>query len=171
MSNQRNLDHSAQEKPSTLGPRYRLAGRDKRLLGALIDALINIFALVPGMALLIADLFQMEGQYKMGTLSFAGVGAMVLALLIVFLVQLYLALVRSQSIGKYFVKTQILDFETKVPAGLVKTVILRLFVCSAIQLIPIVGYIFLLVDFIFLFRADRRCVHDMIAGTEVVDIG
>ncbi len=87
-----------------------------------------------------------------------------------FFIQLYLVLVRSQSIGKYFVKTQILDFETKVPAGLVKTVILRLFVCSAIRLIPIVGYLFLLVDFMFLFRVDRRCVHDMIAGTEVVDI-
>jgi len=152
-------------------PSIRLAGIEKRLLGALIDLLVTVFSVVPGFALLIADLFQMDGQYKMGTLSFTGIALMVSAMLVLLLVQLYLAATRSQSIGKFLVKTQMLDSETRQPAGFFKTVIMRIFICGLIRLIPIFGWVYLVVDFCFLFRSDRRCVHDMIAGTVVVDVG
>jgi len=32
-------------------------------------------------------------------------------------------------------------------------------------LIPLYG----LVDILFIFRSDRRCIHDMIAGTQIVE--
>ena len=30
------------------------------------------------------------------------------------------------------------------------------------------GLVFLIVDYAFMFRADRRCLHDLMAGTKVV---
>jgi len=37
-----------------------------------------------------------------------------------------------------------------------------------ISAIPVVGSFFVLIDTLLVFRADRRCVHDLIAGTKVV---
>ncbi|MNT88741.1 RDD family protein [compost metagenome] len=34
--------------------------------------------------------------------------------------------------------------------------------------IPVVGMLVVLVDYLFIFRADRRCLHDLAAGTRVV---
>ena len=34
--------------------------------------------------------------------------------------------------------------------------------------VPYLGMIFHLVDSLFIFREDRRCLHDRIAGTRVV---
>lgn len=169
MSNQNHPDPPTRNPLDV--PSIRLAGIEKRLLGALIDLLVTVFSVVPGFALVIADLFQMDGQYKMGTLSFTGIALMVSAMLVLLLVQLYLAATRSQSIGKFLVKTQMLDSETRQPAGFFKTVILRIFICGLIRLIPIIGWVYLVVDFCFLFRSDHRCIHDMIAGTVVVDVG
>ena len=33
------------------------------------------------------------------------------------------------------------------------------------------GFVFLLVDFCFIFREDARCLHDLSAGTKVVKAG
>ena len=38
----------------------------------------------------------------------------------------------------------------------------------AITAIPVAGGIFALADLLFIFREDRRCLHDHIAGTRVV---
>jgi len=35
--------------------------------------------------------------------------------------------------------------------------------------IPFIGGFLALIDILFIFREDRRCVHDMIAGTVVVE--
>jgi uncharacterized RDD family membrane protein YckC len=32
----------------------------------------------------------------------------------------------------------------------------------------VLGFVFLLVDFCFIFREDGRCLHDLMAGTKVV---
>lgn len=39
---------------------------------------------------------------------------------------------------------------------------------AVISAIPLAGAAFGLVDILFIFRADRRCIHDLIAGTHVV---
>jgi hypothetical protein len=45
---------------------------------------------------------------------------------------------------------------------------LRIRDCWAIGLVPIIGPIYSIVDVLFIFRDDRRCIHDHIAGTRVV---
>jgi hypothetical protein len=37
-----------------------------------------------------------------------------------------------------------------------------------LRLVPILGAIFWITDSLFIFRADRRCLHDLMAGTKVV---
>ncbi|MOA70690.1 RDD family protein [compost metagenome] len=36
--------------------------------------------------------------------------------------------------------------------------------------VPIVGMFLVLVDYLFIFRADRRCLHDRLAATRVVQL-
>jgi len=37
-----------------------------------------------------------------------------------------------------------------------------------ISLVPVLGGLYVIVDVLFIFRDDRRCIHDLIAGTQVV---
>ena len=52
--------------------------------------------------------------------------------------------------------------------GFVKVILLRIFVNGLIGMVPIVGFFYSLVDIVFIFREDQRCLHDLIAGTKVV---
>lgn len=53
-------------------------------------------------------------------------------------------------------------------AGFVKAVLLRAFVNGLIGAIPFVGFIYGIVDILSIFRSDRRCYHDQLAGTQVI---
>ena len=50
--------------------------------------------------------------------------------------------------------------------GFVPNVLMRSFLNSLIGMVPFYS----LVDVLFIFRDDQRCIHDMIAGTKVVKI-
>jgi uncharacterized RDD family membrane protein YckC len=39
-----------------------------------------------------------------------------------------------------------------------------------LQQIPVVNFILPLLDALFIFREDRRCIHDLIAGTKVIQL-
>ena len=49
-----------------------------------------------------------------------------------------------------------------------KLIALRYLTTHAIALIPFVDFIYWLVNVLFIFGDDRRCIHDRIAGTRVV---
>ncbi len=40
----------------------------------------------------------------------------------------------------------------------------------AASIVPFVGGLFALIDALFIFRKDHRCIHDHIAGTKVVQV-
>jgi hypothetical protein len=46
----------------------------------------------------------------------------------------------------------------------------RLLPLWLVQMIPVIGSFLGLLDVLFIFRQDRRCLHDMIAGTEVISL-
>ncbi|MEM6823360.1 MAG: RDD family protein [Verrucomicrobiota bacterium] len=75
---------------------------------------------------------------------------------------------RSQTLGKRFLKIHIADKEGK-RADLGRTLVLRQIIPNIIFSIPILGLIFFLVDAAFIFRENRRCIHDLIAGTIVLE--
>jgi uncharacterized RDD family membrane protein YckC len=66
------------------------------------------------------------------------------------------------------VSIKIVDLDGRKPS------ILRLSVRSAIYMlvgsIPFIGRLASLVDMLLVFRSDKRCGHDLVAGTRVVTV-
>jgi uncharacterized RDD family membrane protein YckC len=77
---------------------------------------------------------------------------------------------RSQSIGKALLGIRIVRFSDLQPAGFLRGFGLRGAVPWFIEQIPLLGGLFWMVDVGFIFGAERRCLHDLIAGTKVVKI-
>lgn len=75
---------------------------------------------------------------------------------------------QGQTIGKIAVKTRIVDLNGNI-CPFAKMFVLRYVVLWAIHTIPIIGNIVGLVDVLFIFGKEKRCIHDYIAGTKVVD--
>jgi len=76
---------------------------------------------------------------------------------------------RGQTLGKRTMKIRIVKLDGSGP-GFLHAVLLRLLVNALPSAIPVVGVLYPLVDYLFIFRADRRCLHDRIAGTRVVQV-
>ena len=153
-----------------------LATRWQRFGGAFVDGLIIGVATAPaylgvaegtfaktatgtkGSALL---LFSMTGMW--GLIA----GALLLA---VGIVNWTLLASRGQSLGKIAAGTRVVMLDGS-RAPFTKVVVLRTWIFQFLPYIPglnslagLVG----LIDVLFIFRADRRCLHDQLAGTKVV---
>ena len=162
-----------------------LAGRGTRLAAASLDGLLISVPLLP---LLAAGIYagvrtQMEvaragvGENlakppSMGTsellvlLAIAGAIGLFGALGIA-IYQWILISRTGQSLGKKWtgIRMEMLNGQ-RVTFG--TGVALRNWVPKVMGAIPYLGMIFHLVDCLFIFREDRRCLHDHIAGTRVV---
>ncbi len=136
-----------------------LAGAGSRLLAHLVDGLIALVVYLP-MLLAIA----MGSEADSG---FMGVAIMISAIGILLLVvyQLYLLSRDGQTLGKKAMKVRVVMYDDGSNPGFGRAVGLRLFVNGLIGIIPGYG----LVDVLFIFGAERRCLHDYIAGTKVVE--
>lgn len=132
-----------------------LASRGSRLLAFLLDGMLGGVALLP-LALLA------EGD---AALTFGAATLLYPVLLLaLFLGQMAFLTRDGQTIGKKLAGIRIVKVETDENGGFVTNVLLRSAVGWLLGAIP--GYT--LVDSLFIFRQDRRCIHDLIAGTKVV---
>jgi len=125
------------------------ATRMQRFLAVLIDGFLVAVPYTVGM-------FE-DAPEPVRVLGVFGAFALVIA-------QLVMVSKRGQTIGKRAMGIKIVLKDTLENGGFVVNVLKRGVVNGLICLIP--GYF--LVDSLFIFRADRRCLHDMIAGTLVV---
>jgi uncharacterized RDD family membrane protein YckC len=138
---------------------YRLAGLGQRWIGAFLDQLLFLLSAVPAGLVLV--------QLHWGPVPTSAVGLVSVVPLAV--VQFYLTSKHGQSVGKKVCKTRIVRFGGS-PPGFVHGVVLRSWVIWVATAIPGVGGIIGLVDALMIFRSDRRCAHDHIAGTRVIQI-
>ncbi|HJV91553.1 MAG TPA: RDD family protein [Holophagaceae bacterium] len=90
-----------------------------------------------------------------------------LAFLGIFVWNLVLIHKYGQTLGKRIMKVRIVRNDA-TRAGLGRIFWLRMFLPGVIGAIPIAGPLFSLVNICFIFRDDRRCIHDLIADTVVV---
>ncbi|OOG59874.1 RDD family protein [Rhodanobacter sp. C03] len=146
----------------------RKTGRGKRLGAALLDLLVNLIWLLP-----IIWGATMAGDVKHGLKPAApmvGVMLLGLALLIgIFVVNCILIHRSGQTIGKRALDIAIVRTDGN-RVGLVRYIFLRVVPIILIGIIPVVGRLINLVDPLLIFGKERRCLHDLIADTIVVDV-
>lgn len=106
------------------------------------------------------DKVQAEGN---PTLQIAG-----WLVIITTLTNIVLLTIRGQSIGKMLLGIQIVGSPDGARAGFFKAVLLRWFLFAIIEGIRLIGPVLMLGNALLIFRADRRCMHDHVAGTKVV---
>ena len=141
------------------------AGRGIRLGAVLIDgapmAIVGILA---------AILIPIVGNDGKGGISAAGLtllGIVVVLMLGYVAYQLILLHRYSQTFGKKMLGIKIVRNDGS-RAGLGRIFWLRMFVPGLVGAIPFVGGLFSLIDPLFIFGEEKRCVHDLIADTIVV---
>lgn len=82
--------------------------------------------------------------------------------------QIWLLTTQGQTLGKKLMGLRIVKTMDMSNGGFVTNVLLRAVASTAVTLVPIFGTLFALADPLFVFRDDRRCLHDHIAGTCVI---
>lgn len=143
-----------------------LAGRWQRLGAVLLDTLIGLVYVLPLMWAL--------GHFDFIPLSrltpyTVKITVALLGFVLFVLVHGYFLKRYGQTIGKKMLGIRIADMGDGIaPFG--KIVLLRYLPMSAVPQLPIVGAVLSLMDTLFIFRSDRRCLHDLVAGTRVVKV-
>ena len=142
-----------------------LASRGARLGGAILDAIVSWIVIFPIMYYSGFWQSAMAGEVHFGQqMMLATVGMLVFLLL-----NGYLLSKRGQTIGKALVGTRIVSVEGERILPLLNVFGLRYVPMNVIAQIPYVGSVLAFINVLFIFRDDRRCVHDLIAGTKVVN--
>ncbi len=152
-----------------------LADRGKRLVAVLLDGLLVMAVGSVGLFMLVSRFIALERQGMEGMAPEALVIELALPLIILLLPVLVLTIVQvtllckhGQSLGKRWMRVRIVRTDGS-PVGFVHAILLRSFVIQLIGCIPVVGGLVGLVDPLLIFREDRRCLHDLIADTIVVE--
>lgn len=155
--------------PVTVVDGEALAGRADRVAAVLIDAMISLVVMLPVMYL--AGYFDMVRDNAVSGRMFLPVGQMLLWATIGFLgfVLIQGIPLRStgQTWGKRLVGIKIVDLTGAKPS-LVTLIGKRFLPVQAVANVPFLGSVLVLVDCLMIFRDDRRCLHDLVAGTRVV---
>ena len=128
------------------------AERWRRLVAWLVDLPLSPAAFVTGM--LSADM----GGPAIATLALLVLGIVGVPYQVVLLRR------EGQTVGKLLLRIRIVDEETGLKGTVYKNVLLRYFVNWLLTLIPP----YVVIDHVFIFAKNRRCVHDYLAGTKVV---
>jgi uncharacterized RDD family membrane protein YckC len=135
-----------------------LASRGSRLSAQFVDGLLFLLIYIP---LVAAAATGAESEA-------AAAGSSMLMLLLFFglgVVQIFYLTRDGQTIGKKAVKIRIVRYDDGGNPGFVKAVLLRGIVNGFLGIIPLYAF----VDILFIFGAEQRCIHDLLAGTKVVN--
>ena len=82
--------------------------------------------------------------------------------------QFWLLTARGQTLGKIVFDIRVVRTKDRLNGGFVANVLLRVMAVALIGMIPYLGPLLAVADILYIFRGDRRCLHDLIAGTCVV---
>jgi uncharacterized RDD family membrane protein YckC len=142
------------------------ASRGSRLGAVLIDGITMVLFLVPAIMAMVAamraggkvDYAALGGMAILGGVAFLGLLAF----------NMYLVYRNGQTIGKKLLGIKIVRTDGS-RASLKRVFFLRWCVPGLIGQIPFLGPLFGLIDPLFIFGDEKRCIHDLIADTIVVD--
>lgn len=147
-----------------------LASRLRRLSAVVLDTVIIG---LPLSAVMIgyddeisAGLYRVNGPSSSFLVALGIAGLLVLALCVY---QLWLLHRSGQTLGKKLLGIKIVRPDG-TRAGLGRILGLRYGVPMLLSVVPYIGWLFTLIDPLFIFAEDRRCLHDRIADTIVVNV-
>ena len=144
----------------------KLASRWKRLLGSIVDSIIIRLITVPLMYFTGAFDGIMEGRQPSHLYSL-GIGCV--GIVCFLLINFKFLKDSGQTIGKKAVGTKIVDDEGN-PVTFSGQLLKRYGFYFFIGLVPVAGSLLNLVNIITIFGAKKKCIHDMVGGTQVVDV-
>lgn len=135
-----------------------LATRKQRLLAIVLDSV-----LISG-AFAIAAYEELPEPVRF--LGFAAGAA-------IFAANLFYLATRGQTLGKKAVGIKIVLLETRENGGFVANVLKRGLLAGLPYFVltlaaPVAGAVYIWADILLIFRGSRRCLHDQIAGTVVI---
>lgn len=152
------------EVPADKNFKNDLASRWMRFWGLCIDTLISMIILGP--------IMYFSGTWERAitdALNLPETLMLALAGLVVsFVVNGYLLAKNGQTVGKLLVGTKIVSVETDGIIPLWKIYLFRYLPMSIAAQIPLIGPFTALVNGLFILGKNKRCLHDLIAGTKVV---
>ncbi|MFO0011163.1 MAG: RDD family protein [Planctomycetota bacterium] len=151
-----------------------LAGRFTRFAAAFVDGLAMLLVFIP--VIIFSGYFERARAQKVGSLESLGMSLLGVAVMLA--LNGYLLYSRGQTVGKFLTKIQIVDFQTGALLPFLRVYVKRYlwslpltlstaFIPGIIddQLINLV----VLLDVLMIFGKERRCLHDYIAGSKVVE--
>ena len=138
-----------------------IAGRSARLAAVMIDYVCALLVTLP--VLSSAILVAASEQSSLGGL---GITATFAGLFVLGIVQASYLVREGQTIGKKLMKIRIVDHVDGEIPHWSRVLGMRYVLNTALRQIPL----YALVDVMFIFGAEQRCVHDYIAGTKVIEI-
>lgn len=140
-----------------------LAPIKSRVLAYLIDLLVAIAALF-----LSAQIIKTLDATNL--LSIFGIFVAIAIVLGVSVYQAVSLSLTGQTIGKKMLKLRVVTFPNASNAGFARAVFKRWWLPSSLYLIPYLGWAFGVADCLFILNKNRRCLHDLVAGTMVVQL-
>lgn len=139
----------------------KLASRWTRFGAVFIDGIIYMAVIMPILYLFgFWDLTQEASFVETLLINLLGFG-------VFSLINFFPLLKYGQTIGKRVLGIKIATMDGQVPS-LVKLLIFRTLPTYIIAVIPVVGGLLYIIEVLFIYRQDKRCVHDLIAGTQVL---
>lgn len=148
---------------------HQLATRGSRFLASLLDGiivtgplLIVIFFILPTFA---SDQFEIWRFIDNSTYLYDIVFGLIFYIL--FLIINWVFLKNGQTIGKKALKIQVRTLTGDIPSANDQAFRRYLFY-NLISSIPVVGNILSLINILFIFGSEHRCLHDRVAGTIVI---
>lgn len=142
-----------------------LASRWARLGASLIDSLIIAVVTLPVMYFTGGFDGIMEGRQP-GALYLLGMT--VLGMIVYFAINYRSLIANGQTIGKKVLDIKIVDLNGNVPTFQWQLIVRYVVVAFPSQ-IPVVGPLFGLIDALFIFSKEKRCIHDLVAKTRVIN--
>ena len=144
-----------------------LAGRGRRLGGSIIDGILMMIIFWP--ILLLFGYWERAVAQQLTAANLILVGVVGIGTFL--LINGYLLMSSGQTVAKRILRMRIVSVHDDriVPIG--KLIGLRYLPQWVLGQVPVVGGILMLINALFIFGEQRRCVHDLIAGTKVVMVG
>ena len=148
-----------------------LAGRGERFLAALIDSLIvGLISFIPGFGLGMLMAIVLGAEFMatpVANLITQGLGLLI-GIACYLAINGYSLVKSGQTVGKKVMKIRVVQEGNDSVPDLSTTYFKRLFITQLVTVIPILGGLYALVDALMIFSAEKKCIHDRIAGTRVI---